>query len=326
MNRPERLAAIDMPGPGAGGAAQASKGSGYRFALLSALASAAVTVIGKWCLESISPLLLTTLIFSVAAFVLTATLVPRRGWSWFYRQTPSGWLWISALVLSSIGALWGFWAGVQRIDPTLAAFLNRAEVFVAILLAMIILSERFSWLEGAGAIVSIAGMIIMRVTLRVEYESGFWLVLLGSAFFGVVELVSKIAIRHVEPVELTALRSWFLALAFWIIFLVRGESFDGLGAVWPGVVALALLGPVLARLFYLWALKRMELAKVAIITQTQPVFVVVLALAALGQLPTVREAWGGVLIGLGCIIMIWARPHPLLLPEAPAQPDPQKSS
>ena len=326
MNHAERYARFDKPGRSAGGAAEASRGSGYHLALFSALASAAVTVIGKWCLESISPILLTSLIFSVAAFVLTATLVPRRGWSWFYRQTPSGWLWISALALSSIGALWGFWAGVQKIDPTLAAFLNRAEVFVAIFLAMIILSERFSWLEGVGAIVSVAGMIIMRVTLRVEYESGFWLVLLGSVFFGVVELVSKIAIRHVEPVELTAMRSWFMALAFWIIFLFRGEHFDGLGAVWPGVVALALLGPVLARLFYLWALKRMDLAKAAIIMQTQPVFVVVLALAALGQLPTVREAWGGVLIGVGCIIMILARPRPLVIPVPAAQPDPQKSS
>jgi len=301
----------------------ASKGSGYHLALFSAITSAAVTVIGKWCLASISPLLLNCLIFSIAAFVLAATLVPRKGWSWFFRHSRSGWLWIFILVASSFGALWAFWAGVQRIDPTLAAFLNRTEVFVAVLLAMIVLRERFSWREAVGALVSIAGMVIMRLTLRMEYESGFWLVLLGSVFFGIVELVSKIAIRHVEPAVLTGMRSWFLALAFWAVFILRGENFEGLGEVWPGVVALAVLGPVLARLFYLWALKRMELAKAAIISQLQPVFVVVLALTALGQLPTVREAWGGILIGLGTVIMIWARP--LVVPAA-VQPGPQKSS
>jgi drug/metabolite transporter (DMT)-like permease len=303
-----------------------SKGGGYHLALLSALASAGVTVIGKWCLVSISPLLLNCLIFSIAAVVLTLSIVPRQGWSWFYRQTPSAWLWIGLFALSSFGALWAFWAGVQRIDPTLAAFLNRAEVFIAVILAMIILSERFSWLEGLGAVICIVGMVIMRLTLRMEYESGFWLVLLGSVFFGIVELVSKIAIRYVEPAVLTGLRSWFLAVAFWIVFAVRGEDFDGLSAVWPGVVALALLGPVVARLLYLWALKRMELAKAAIITQSQPVFVVVLALAALGQLPTVREAWGGVLIGAGTLIMIWARPRPLISSVEASQPDPQSSS
>jgi drug/metabolite transporter (DMT)-like permease len=302
-------------------------GGGVRLALASALCSAAVTVIGKWNLEAISPLAMICLIFTVAACAFTLTLVPRRGAGWLYRQTPAAWFWIAMLGLSSVGALWGFWAGVQRIDPSLAGFLNRVEVFVAVLLAMIFLRERFTAVEAVGAVLSVVGIVVMRLTLRVEYESGFWLVLIGSVFFGVVELVSKVAIRYVEPAELTGLRSWFMAAVFWIIFLASGETFEGLGRVWPGVVAVGLLGPMAARMFYLWALGRMDLAKVAIVSQVQPVFVVLLAFVVLGQLPTVREAWGGILILAGCMIMILARPR-LQNGDvaAAAQPGPQKLS
>ncbi|MCK4462395.1 MAG: EamA family transporter, partial [candidate division Zixibacteria bacterium] len=80
--------------------------------------------------------------------------------------------------------------------------------------------------------------------------------------------------------------------------------------VWLGVVALGLIGPIMARMMYLLALKRMDLSKVAVISQSQPVYVVLIALFALGQLPTVRETAGGIFLVIGCVVMIFARARP----------------
>jgi len=281
--------------------------AGYAFAVTSSMGSALAVVIGKWNLEAVSPLLLNCLIFSIATILLSGVLLPFRGIRKTFTLTRRGWLWLSLFAASSWVALWAFWAGVQQMDPSLAAFLNRSEVPVAILLGMIFLKERFNRTEILGMLLSIAGIVIMRLTLRIEYSTGFYLVLLGSLFFGITEFVSKIALRHVEPVVLAYIRGMFMAGVFWIVFLGSGQGFDGLGEVWPGVIALGFTGPVLARLLYLSALKRMALSKVAVISQSQPVYVILIAFLALGQLPTFREITGGICLTAGCLLMIMSR-------------------
>jgi drug/metabolite transporter (DMT)-like permease len=275
--------------------------------LFSSLGGSLATVLGKWNLAVISPLLLNCLIFSIAAALFAALLLPLRGPRYVFSHSPRAWFWIVMFGATSVGALWAFWAGVQQMDPSLASFINRIEVFVTILLAVIFLRERLNRLELLGAVISIAGLVVMRATLRVEYTSGFWLVLVGSVFFGITEFVSKIAVRYVASGVLACLRSAIMAFVFWLAFWTAGENFTGLERVWPGVVALAVVGPIIARMAYLAAVRRIPVTKAAIVTQTSPVFVMVLAVLLLGQFPTLRELAGGVLVMVGCFAMILAR-------------------
>lgn len=293
--------------PGATPARPASRMSGYIFALVSSIGAGLATVVGKWNLESISPLLMNFLIFSVATIVLSVTYLPVRGLKHTFTTTRKGWLWVALFTLSSLVAVWAYWAGVQRMDPSLAAFLNRSEVAIAIFLGIVLLKERLSRMEILGLLTSLFGIVVMRLTLRMEYSDGFWLVLLGSLFFGLTEFISKIAVRHVEPIKLAYLRNMFMAAVYGILFAAGGRGYEGLERVWPGVLALGLLGPIVSRMAYLSALRRLELSKVAIISQTQPVFVIAVALAVFGQLPTVREFTGGVFLILGCALMVLFR-------------------
>lgn len=281
--------------------------TGYLLTLSSAASAGLATVIGKWNLNEISPLLMNTLIFSVATVALSMTLIPTQGVKKVFCHSGKGWLWILLFAATSWAAVWAFWAGVQRMDPSLASFLNRTEVFVAILLAVIILRERFTRTELVGASLSLLGIIIMRMTMRFEYTDGFWLVLLGALFFGITEFTSKIAVRYVEPTSLAYIRNMLLALFFWISLFISGINFEGLDIVWPGVIALGIIGPILSRLVYLMALQRIDLSKAAIIGQSQPIFVMLIALPLFGQLPTARELAGGVLLTLGCVAMVTAR-------------------
>ena len=280
---------------------------GYAFAGGSALASAITTVLGKWNLRVINPLLLNCLIFTTATAIMTFMVFCTRHRTRVVRHIRAGWLWLGFFSLSSVFALWFFWAGVQQMDPSLASFLNRTQVLLVILFGVVFLRERFTRGEALGGTVSIAGIIVMRVSLRMEYSLGFWYVLIGAILFALAELFSKLSVRFIAPVIVTYLRALFVAVVFWIALLGTGADFRGLKQVWPGVIALGFMGPVVARLSYLFALKHLDLSKVAVISQIQPVFVLLLAAVAMGQLPTFREATGGVLLVTGCVVMVVAR-------------------
>lgn len=280
---------------------------GYVFALTSAVGAGMATVIGKWNLESIPVLLMNSLIFTTATIALSVGWLPFVGFKKAFCISRQGWFWVAMFTGTSLIAVWAFWAGVQRMDPSLAAFVNRAEVPIVILLGVIFLKERFSRWETLGLALSITGIVVMKLTLRFEYSDGFWLVLLGALFFGLTEFVSKIGVRHVPPVTLAFLRNLFMAPIYWLMFAASGDSMDGLDNVWPGVIALGLIGPIMSRMMYLLALRRMELSKVAVISQSQPVYVILIALFVLGQLPSVRETVGGIFLIAGCILMVFAR-------------------
>jgi drug/metabolite transporter (DMT)-like permease len=284
-----------------------SSPSGYLFASSSAATAGLATVIGKWNLEAVAPLMMNCFIFTIATVILSFWLLPRERLSRMLCLPSKGWWWLALFAISSWGAIYMFWAGVQKMDPTLAAFLHRSEVLVAILLAVVVLRERLNRWEIVGAAISIIGILIMRMTVRVEFSEGFWLVLGGSILFGLTELFSKLAVRYVEPVLLTYLRNLAIAGLYWLVFLGGTRSFEGLAEVWPGILALGLVGPILARGSYLLALKRMELTKVAVISQSQPIFVILIALLFLGQLPALREMVGGIVLTAGCLMMILCR-------------------
>lgn len=280
---------------------------GYSLAIFSSVATALATVLGKWNLESISPMLMNALIFSLATFYMTIVVVPRKGVRNCFCLSRQNWFWVLMFAITSFVAIWAFWEGVKRIDPSLASFLNRTEVPIVIFLGVLFLKERFTRWETIGTGLAIVGIIAMKLTLRVEYSSGFWLVLLSSLFFGLTEFVSKLGMRRVQPVILAYLRNMFLAITYWIALLISGLSFEGLDRVWLGVLALGLVGPILARMVYLFAIEKMELSKVAVITQSQPMFVIILSFLALGTLPTFREVIGGLFLIAGCVVMIVPR-------------------
>ncbi len=294
---------------------------GYILAIASSAASGLSIAIGKWNLEAISPLLMNGIIFSIASVVMAAGLLPFRGMSSVLHLGRRGWFWLLMFSVSSWLAIWAYWAGIKRMDPSLAAFLNRSEVLVAIVLGMLFLKERFTRLEAVGALLSIGGIILMRITLRGEYSTGFWLVLLGSLLFGITEFISKIAVRHVDPVVLTWIRNVFLAVLYWVVVLAGGVSFDGLAKVWPGVLVLGITGPLLARTLYLMALRKLDLSKAAVIGQSQPVYVMLIALLLLGQFPSFREIIGGIFVISGCLLLIVSRRRHKVKATQKALPD-----
>ncbi len=281
-----------------------SPATGYLLAVISSFGVGVTTVLGKWSLESVEPLAMNCLVFTIAAVGMTIGWLPFRDQGTSLKVTNRGWLWLIALAIVQCGAVWSYWAGVQLMDPSLAAFLNRSRVVIALLLGIFILKERLNRWEVIGTVVAMIGIVVMRATLRLEYTPGFAFVLIGAVLFGVTELLSKIVVRHIQTSVLAYYRNVVMMILYWLAFAVVGGSFEGVAIAWPGILALGLLGPIFNRLLYFSALERLEMVKVSVIGQIQPVFVVGLSLMFLDMLPSAREMIGGVFLVIGAIILV----------------------
>jgi len=280
---------------------------GYFFALLSAFMAAILIVTAKWVLGTISPLALSALIFPIGTVVLGAAMIPRQRWRRILALDRQAWRWTLAFSVLAFVAIWTYWLGIKLMDPTLASFVNRSETLITIALGVMILGERFSKGESLGVVLAMVGIILMKFTFRGEYSIGFWVVLFSAITFGTAEFVAKIAIRYIDPITLSFLRNLVNSVLFWIAVGLSDTSFAGIGSVWWGILIIAFAGPILTRPIYLYALKYADLSKVALINQSQPVFVAILAVLTLQQSPAPRELIGGLLVIAGCLVVIISR-------------------
>lgn len=280
---------------------------GYLYASLSAMMASILIVSGKFTLHTISPLALSALVFSIGAIVLGLAMLPRRKWRRISALDKRAWSWTIAFSVLAFVAIWTYWIGLKMMDPTLASFLNRFETLVTISLGIVILGERFTRGEAVGALLALGGIVLMKLTFRAEYSTGFWVVLFSAICFGTAEFIAKIAVRYVDPLTLSFLRNVITSALFWIAVAFLGTSFEGAGSVWWAILIIALTGPILTRPIYLFALKYLEVSKVALINQSQPVFVAILALVALSQTPAPREIIGGLFVIGGCLLIIVSR-------------------
>ena len=280
---------------------------GYLFSGMSALFASVAIVAGKWTLQGISPLALNALVFPIGAIVLGLTIIPQKRWKQIFALNRKAWAWTISFTVLAFVAIWTYWIGIKMMDPTLASFLNRTETLVTIFLGFVILGERLSRREALGAFLVLAGIVLMKFTLRVEYSTGFWVVLFSAVCFGTAEFIAKIAVRYVDPLTLSFVRNLISAMMFWVVVAFVGTSFAGVGSVFWGVIIIAIMGPILTRPIYLAALKHIEVSKVALINQSQPVFVAIMAFLALNQTPALREIIGGLFVIGGCLLIILGR-------------------
>ncbi len=281
-----------------------NRGKGYAFAIISACLSGANYVLGKVALTDLSPSHLVALIFSIAAVLQGFWIMKTGQWRDFDRCAPRGWFHAFLFSSLSIAALWTLWAGIKYLDPTVASFISRLQTPVTVLLGIYLLHERFRFYEVIGGIFVILGVVVIYASFDFRISVWFWIMVASGVLFGLTEVSAKVALRYLAPEPLSFLRTLIVAVFFLILLLFKGIPLFNLGHRWWGVLAIALMGPTLARMFYLFALKYLDVSKAALVNQVQPVFVATIAFTFLRTIPTLRAWIGGILILTGCSLMI----------------------
>jgi drug/metabolite transporter (DMT)-like permease len=132
---------------------------GCAFSLLAALCFALYTILGKRLVERNDPLLVTSLALLAGALLLGALTAGSVGLSSLSRAGARAWWLMVLLGVTMIGFAYPAWFETLKKLPA-----SRASVFVyftpvfAVLLSLLILDERFSWMFYAGGALVLAGV------------------------------------------------------------------------------------------------------------------------------------------------------------------------
>ncbi|MBI4402550.1 MAG: DMT family transporter [Deltaproteobacteria bacterium] len=282
---------------------------GYLFALLTAISTGLYVTLSKLALNFLSPLdficfvMVLSVLFLLPFLPFESKIRPISRKALFFLLLHSG---------CAVFGTWAFWTGLKEMNPAAASFINRTETLVTILLAVVILKERLSWWLLIATAVVVCGLTVMSLPSLGSFQkpqAGFWLVVASSFGWGMAEVFSKIAIQYFTPLRFTFWRNVLVTIPFVVVAMARSSVPMPEGNVLAIVAAASFLGPVMARMFYMQALKRMDVSLASIFGQTQPIFTAFFALLILHSWPRPNEWVGGFLIVFGCTLLVSWRNH-----------------
>ena len=135
------------------------------FALLSSVTAALVAIFAKLGLKDIDPTLATTIRSIIMALFLVAVSLSLRKFDSFSLSTFSSREWLLIVLAGVSGALsWLFYFVALKFGlATKVVVIDRLSLVFVIVLAALFLGEALSWKSVIGALLMIAGAIIISV-------------------------------------------------------------------------------------------------------------------------------------------------------------------
>ena len=134
---------------------------GALLALGAALTYTAYILVGDRVTADVPPLALTALVCTGAFGTFLVAGFFRGGTDLTF--APIGWLWLAALALvSTVGAILLFFAGMARVGPSVASILSILEPVVTVVAAAVVFGETLSVLQWLGGSLVLAAVLIVQ--------------------------------------------------------------------------------------------------------------------------------------------------------------------
>lgn len=285
-------------------------------ALLVCLAWAGNFLTSGLALREMPPLLFSGLRLALLALLLLAFL---------RRPAPGQWPRLLAIALCA-GVLHfslSFWSLKLAGNLSAPAILLQSYVPMSVLLAWLLLGERFGWRTGTAVALSFGGVLLLGFDPLVLRSPASLLLMLASAFF---LAIATVLMRGLAAMDRYGMQGWIavigvlplLGLSDWL----EPEGFARLPdysmTAWIGVAYAAIIASLLGHGLYYTLVQRHPVARVTPWLLLSPVFAIGLGIAFYGDRPGPRLWLGGAMV-LGGILVIalrsQARARPLPDPE-----------
>lgn len=195
----------------------------------------------------------------------------------------------------------------------LASLVVQVQVFFTILFSAILFGERPDRVQIAGAMVALAGIVVIAVA-RAEAAPimPFAMVIAAAAAWGLANVIAKAA----RPRAMLPFVAWSSLAAPWPLFaasaLVEGTVF-GLPPAWPSATAIAAIlflawpTTVFAFTAWVWLLRRYPAATVTPFALLIPLFGIGSMALAFGERLTLAVGLGGALVFAGLAVNVLGR-------------------
>jgi len=280
---------------------------GALFTVFSAIGTALMFITSKFILQYGDAIFLGGIAILFAGGTQFLWLTYKEGLTWVRNVSKKGWLYSFLFTFFSIFAFGSFMLSLSMLNSTSVGFLSRASTIVILILGFGFLKERFNFIEALAAVILLYGVYIVKGSITLELSPGFWWAMVSAITFGVVEVIAKVAVKYIKPYRLNVVRNNIMGFVLVIWSITHGTQDWTLGWLWFSVAFMGLVGPLFARMTFLYALKNLEVSKVTLIGQVQPVFILIMSLFILNERPGKEELIGGTLILIGCLGMVLFR-------------------
>jgi drug/metabolite transporter (DMT)-like permease len=209
-----------------------------------------------------------------------------------------------------------FW-GEQHISSGLAALLQATLPAFGLVIAHFYLpEERMTLAKIAGIVLGVAGVgIVFSNQLAVAGSlalAGCVALVFSSFFAAYSNVLIKARARDLDPAIISAGQMVFGLIPLLLVGIpLEGNPFDFRWTLMAivSLFYLAIVGSVIAFLFYYWLVRNMDVTKSMLIALVTPVVAVVLGMFVLGEELTWRTIVGGAMIisGIGMIVLTRAK-------------------
>ena len=287
---------------------------GYILALASSVVIAPAVVANVFSLRlGVSPLALLASIYVFAILACLLTIAKNGGMNKLKNTLIKYKYPMVAMGMTSgiMGASWLY--ALILVGPSLLGFLMKFSTVAIIALSILFLKERFTKIEALGGAVAFAGAVIISYGTGEALLGGVLLALASCVFFAISQLVAKSYVSRVPPMEMNAIRLFFMLIFVIILGIATNTLIPPPIEALPFLVVAGLSGPFLSFYLYFKALKTVDLSKVALIGSIEPLAILIASYAAFGEVMTLREAIGSIVIFIGVMTIMLSRHAPKLV-------------
>lgn len=196
-------------------------------------------------------------------------------------------------------------------DPSVTSFLGNLFPVMVMMGGILILKEKFGWIETVGAAVALIGAFIISynggASLKTLFIRGAGVVVINALLATTATLVVKVHVKKLSPELLNLNRStWLLAYSVMMFFIFRQSAIIPLSA-FENIAIGAILGPFLSVLTVYYSYRYIDASRSAIVQSLKGIFVLFGALLFFKTFPLPHQLFGGILSVTGVLALTMAQ-------------------
>ena len=192
---------------------------------------------------------------------------------------------------------------VAFIDPGTASLLSQTSIIFGLLLGLFWLHDKLTNKQLAGAIIAIAGVLIITFQPGDYLRLGSIMVLVSAFLYALHAAITKRYGEDIDFVDFFFFRLFFTT-SFLFIFAFSRQQL--ILPSWKALLLLIMVGTVdvvISRTLYYVTLRRMDLSVHAIILTLSPVAAIFWSLLLFSTFPSWGQLFGGLAVILGVLVV-----------------------
>jgi drug/metabolite transporter (DMT)-like permease len=261
-------------------------------------------IIARFALREFPPAQLTAVRTAIAAAILLALWLPRRGPK-IKRVDLFALALLGIFGITLNQLLFAF--GLQRTSVAHASLLSALAPIMVLLIAAAIGQERITLRKILGMFIAVAGVAVLQMDSArhaIATLAGDVIILLSALAIALYSVLGKrVTARHdVLTVNAVSYAAGLIVLLP-LLLPPHGFSYAAVSAAgWLSLLYMAVFPSVLGYLIYCYALSRMSASSVSAYMYLQPLLATILAVPMLGEPVTSSLAGGGALVLVGVYV------------------------